>query len=308
MRKEELPIAGFTPDGNFPLIHGEKGILDFDLCYSKESMMINENLEINEITGGISRNSVPDLCKMILSGNSQNLNDAKNKLSTYFSQNKIKHNISINTDQLVVEVYGKTSHAMHPEKGINAISHALLSIGYINKSNDLYREYSELIGLDFNGEKLIGKCKDELSGELTLNLGKIGLDQGKIRLWVNVRYPVTANIEHVLNSFENGFKNSVFSFDIIDHLKPLYVPRESPIIKTLMDVYRKHTGDNESQPIVIGGGTYARVLPNTVAFGPVYPGQKELAHEANEYIAKEHLLQLIDIYEEGIIGLMSMKI
>ena len=45
-----------------------------------------------------------------------------------------------------------------------------------------------------------------------------------------------------------------------------------------MDVYRKYTGDESCRPIVIGGGTYARAIENTVAFGARFPEDKELGH------------------------------
>ena len=42
---------------------------------------------------------------------------------------------------------------------------------------------------------------------------------------------------------------------------------EQPFIQTLMEAWREVTG-LEGRPFVMGGGTYARKIPNAVAFGP----------------------------------------
>ena len=56
------------------------------------------------------------------------------------------------------------------------------------------------------------------------------------------------------------------------------------------------TGQRE-EPIVIGGGTYCRDVENFVSFGPVFPGEPELAHEANEYIDIAVSYTHLDVYK-----------
>jgi succinyl-diaminopimelate desuccinylase len=55
------------------------------------------------------------------------------------------------------------------------------------------------------------------------------------------------------------------------------------------EVYKEVTGHDE-EPIAIGGGTYARAVPNAVAFGALLPGNVELAHQPNERISIEDVL------------------
>ena len=66
-----------------------------------------------------------------------------------------------------------------------------------------------------------------------------------------------------------------------------------------MDAYRKVTGRNEPTKI-IGGGTYARVLPLGVAFGPVFDEDESTVHKANEEIAIDRLVLLKDVLKEAI--------
>ena len=67
-----------------------------------------------------------------------------------------------------------------------------------------------------------------------------------------------------------------------------------------MKIYRKHTGDMSSKPMVIGGGTYARAMENIVAFGARFPGEPELGHQKNERISVDDLVKLAKIYAEAI--------
>ena len=86
-----------------------------------------------------------------------------------------------------------------------------------------------------------------------------------------------------------------------NHQEPLYVPKDDPLVQNLMNVYREITGDNESTPIAIGGGTYARAVPKGVAFGALFPGDKELAHQKDEYI------KIDDLYKNTLIIASAIK-
>jgi succinyl-diaminopimelate desuccinylase len=41
-------------------------------------------------------------------------------------------------------------------------------------------------------------------------------------------------------------------------------------------------------------------MPNSVSAGPVFPGQEELAHKANEYISLDDLRKNTHIYCEAL--------
>ena len=72
------------------------------------------------------------------------------------------------------------------------------------------------------------------------------------------------------------------------------------MIKTFMDCYRDATGDLESKPMVIGGGTYARTCDNCVAFGAMFPGDPQLEHQPNERLSLKRFSQVMRIYAEAI--------
>ena len=87
-------------------------------------------------------------------------------------------------------------------------------------------------------------------------------------------------------------------------MKPIYFEKDHPLIQALMTVYKKHTGDT-SEPITIGGGTYARSMPNAVAFGPLLKHREETAHQANEHIYIEDLILATKIYADALEALLK---
>ena len=67
------------------------------------------------------------------------------------------------------------------------------------------------------------------------------------------------------------------------------MPVETPLVQTLLRVFSEYTGQS-AHPICIGGGTYAKMLPNTLAFGPNFPDDKARQHKPDENIGIERLM------------------
>jgi succinyl-diaminopimelate desuccinylase len=81
---------------------------------------------------------------------------------------------------------------------------------------------------------------------------------------------------------------------------PIWFEPDDPFIRTLMDAYREQTGDEAARPIVMGGATYARAIPNAVAYGPKFQGGPHVMHQADEYIEIDELIKITHIYAEAI--------
>ena len=52
--------------------------------------------------------------------------------------------------------------------------------------------------------------------------------------------------------------------------------------------------------MAIGGATFARAFPNTVAFGALFPGRPMTEHQKNEHIELEDLTLMTKIYAQAI--------
>ena len=68
------------------------------------------------------------------------------------------------------------------------------------------------------------------------------------------------------------------------------MPPESELIRRLSKVYEEQTGE-KAELKSIGGGTYAKSMPNLVAFGPIFPGDEVREHKPDEYMEIERVLQ-----------------
>jgi succinyl-diaminopimelate desuccinylase len=304
LKSEEIPDVSFTPDANFPVICGEKGLLDFDLKMNFTNKSNENSISVLEITGGESRNSVPSKCSAILSVPTDKKQHLKEKIQDFNNTYDCKIKAKYNDKNVEIQSIGKTAHGANPEEGINAISYMIQFLNSLDLSNNditiFIKEYCELVGLEYNGESLGCDFKDDISGKSTLNIGTIELDNKSVLLKCNLRYPISIDYNSVIDSINNSLKSSPLKYFEFEHIEPIYFSKEDELIKIMMKAYREVTGDFESQPIVIGGATYARALPNTVAFGPVFPWQKELAHQINEYISIDDLMKITEIYTKAL--------
>ena len=91
-------------------------------------------------------------------------------------------------------------------------------------------------------------------------------------------------------------------YEEFDYLAPLYVPKDSELVSTLMSIYQEKTGD-DSPAMSSGGATFAHIMPNCVAFGALFPGAEQTEHQANERAKLDDLYRAMDIYAETIFRL-----
>lgn len=274
VEKEEIPTVGFTPDSKFPLIYSEKGLLQCKLIAKNESGLV--------FKGGDAFNSVPS--NIIVPKNEE------------LMKVLLELNYEFKDKDEVIEIVGKSVHAQVAETGINAINrymHALTKLGKETKSGKFITE--NLIGYDF-AEPIFELVKDEHSGELKFNVGKIEFTEENEILMIDMRIPVTYDKEKIVETLSRKAKEYGFEYIQHDYLKSIYVPLDSELITTLMSAYQEITGDMESQPVASGGATYARAMNNCVAFGYVLPGSPKTEHQPNEYIILDDIKKAMKIY------------
>ena len=85
----------------------------------------------------------------------------------------------------------------------------------------------------------------------------------------------------------------------------LYVDPNSELVQKLHESYVQFTNDHEHGPQTIGGGTYAKKMPNCVAFGCEFPGKNHHMHEENELISLDDLLTAAAIYAQSLYNLLK---
>lgn len=287
----EIPVMGFTPDGEYPVINGEKGIINvsFSRSYTQD-----QEIRIAKIEGGTAPNVVPAAAW------------AKILCSTEFAQSCVSKSTDAvqyipEEDGMRIEATGVSAHGATPELGTNAIGLLLKELNDLPLSEDALawiHFLSEKIGLDTYGTNLGISLSDDISGKLSLNLGTLRADEKELSLEINYRYPVTKKYEDCAPVLEQAFEQAGFLKASERHKASLYVPEESELVQTLLQVYKEKTG-LEAKPKSIGGGTYAKAIPNIVAFGPIFPGDEVREHKPDEFIEIDKLMANAQIIAEA---------
>lgn len=209
----------------------------------------------------------------------------------------------VKTEFGTYEASGKACHGCAPWLGLNGISELMEKVHQAEPENRFVRMYADLIGKTIYGEKLGIAAEDE-SGKLTLNVGLFEVRDETATLMVDIRYPAKKNPDEISGSLVRQFSSYGASCECVYHVRPLYTPSDSPVLGALLSAYREVTGD-DSRPISIGGGTYAKAMPNMVAFGPNFPGHENREHMEDEYILVEDFLKLEEIYERALAYLLD---
>ncbi|MGX8774699.1 MAG: dipeptidase PepV [Bacillota bacterium] len=307
----DLPEAGFTPDGDFPVIRAEKGILIFDII-AKLPESKGKGVELTSFTGGTAANAVPDFAKAVVNDTTGGGYDVIRKMVEGCAEKKGWDISCRGTGRsLEITARGRAAHGAKPEQGLNAISMLMEFLSGLTFLNDGVADfvdfYRDRIGFDFHGERIGCSLEDEDSGKLTFNVGMIEMDRKAAKLTINVRYPASLTGEDVYTGMMKVLDEYGYGVVKTREQPPINLDAESQLVSTLMRIYRSHTGDNESEPLVIGGGTYARAFENMVAFGARFPGDPELGHKKNEKISIDDMVKLAQIYAEAIYELAKAE-
>lgn len=278
-RNETVPDMAFVADCGFPVCCGEKGKLALVL---KSRCTVSG---IRELEAGDAPNIIPAHAEAVLSSGK------------------------------VIKGDGIGGHAAFPEKTVNAIHvllEKLLGTDIPEKAllSFLYRlsadGYGGAIGMDL---------QDAVSGRLTSNLGMLQLRDGYLRCHLDIRYPVTFTGEQVMDCLRRA--DGMEQFEIVSrkNTEPYYRDPTDPFVRALQTAYREETG-TEKLPYVMGGGTYAAKLPDTVGFGTGFerdftelglkPGHGD-CHGADEAECIDNLEKAMAIYRRAILALDAQQ-
>ena len=279
----EIPVMGFTPDAEYPVINGEKGIIN--VTYSR-SYTQTGGLKLISIHGGTAPNVTPAAASAVLA--------CSPEMAARLTALSIpKVTISAIDGGVQVEAEGISAHGSTPHQGENAIGRlviALDSMPFEGEVKAWIHFLATKLGMETNGKSAGIYLYDEVSGELTLNWGTLHADESKLSMIINYRYPVTKGYNDCAPALDALFAAAGFEKAKEAAKEKLYIPADSDLVKILLKVYKDHTGI-DGKPICIGGGTYAKALPNILAFGPIFPGDEVREHKPDEFIEIPKLMK-----------------
>lgn len=284
--KKPYPKYGFTPDGDFPLIYGEKGIANYK---------VEQKLDLPfllSLRGGTASNSVMDhvTCELEAKGN------FKKACKAYFGATDCQYTLeNIDEDFYHLEVFGKAAHGSLPNLGVNAGLCLLRFLSFY--FTDVRLSNIATSYLDGDGSTLGLYKESEALHHTTFNVGLMEYENGVLSYVVNFRYPENVNPKKVIDKLNtmNLGKHTLLSIS-----DPLLVDPNGAMVKTLEKVYRDETGDLLTPIMTIGGGTYAKESKNTIAFGSHFPNRDDRIHNSNETIHLKDLFDSMAIYAHAI--------
>ena len=286
--KYQIPETGFSPDAEWPIINGEKGriVLEFN-GLPADDFTIHGGKVYNAVIGVAIATTKKDLT---------------NEFSEYLKENGLEGNSKRTSDGYEYHLIGKTAHAMSPENGINAGMHLarFLNSYFVHPTLNFL---TNCCFNDFNLAKLGLRCTHPVMGIITRNVGIMNIDKDKSFFTFDIRYPEGFRFQN----FEAALKNilGVYSltYELKENIEPHFIDPNSDLVQKLYISYIKYTNDLENKPKTIGGGTYAKVLKNGVAFGMEDPTKPSVAHISNEFIRIDKFLEAIAIYADAIFEL-----
>ncbi len=292
----EIPVMGITPDGEYPVINGEKGLItESYVCHFRQE----GELRLLEMRGGTAHNIVPnhamarfacpaEMAEMICACRAEEIACTRTQ------------------DGVLIEAAGVNAHGGTPHEGVNANGRLVQFLAKLPLHGQLAAAIgflAEKLGMEYDGASLGIAMADEVSGALTNNFGVLLGDESSIEVRLNYRYPVTKSFDQCGPQVRAAFEAAGFCQTAASHKHCLYMAEDSELVRRLMEVYRACTGDTASRPKCIGGGTYAKMLPNVLAFGPIFPGDEVREHKPDEFMEIGRLLDNACILAEAMYAL-----
>lgn len=277
--KKEAPIdSGISPDAEFPLIYAEKGL--------QQSYLVGPGTDQLKINLKNAFNAVPD--SAVYDGPKQD--EVKAALD--------KNGFEYTSDGNSITVIGKSVHAMIAPEGTNAVLRLAIALDDVFDFKPL-DFIGKLFKEDATGSNVLGDVRDE-SGQLTFNISSLEINENETRMQIDLRIPVTIDRDNLLAKLSKQVAAYDLKYVHFDYLAPLYVPKDSKLVQTLMKVYKEQTGDVDAEPQISGGATFARTMNNCVAFGGMLPTTPDYMHQANEQWPLPDMYKAMEIYAQAI--------
>lgn len=284
---EGAPTLGVAPDSSWPLVHGEKNIGSPTVSLP----LFKGSVTLLDLKGGERTNIVLDHVTARLEVSDAARKHVDDKLADAWDRNV---SWAWEGNVLAIDAKGKAAHGSTPFMGDSAGTRAFRFLSEIVPL-DAQGYFTNLLKATHPSGNGIGvHGRDEGTGPLTANLGVVKVVGDRLQLAWSLRYPVSWSAAFLRERLETKMAELGWKLESLNDSRGLYFPLDHPLVKTIIDVYEAETGEH-GKPEVMGGGTYARAIPNCVSIGCGWDGDG-LAHENDERIKVEHLFKAARIY------------
>jgi succinyl-diaminopimelate desuccinylase len=286
--KEGAPDFAITPDGTFPLQIGEKGATTWE--YSGH---VTDTI-VESVHGGAGSNVVPSEAHFVLAA------AYKAELSSYAADKNYPIEVAETDGKTHLTVFGISAHASTPEAGDSALTRGFDLIATVY--GDTFAQRYVNLFRDYYGSGFDIAREHDVMGPLTVNQGVFDKEaDGTVAFTIDIRYPENITEPELSAAFAKAFPalSAVKPFDTPPILSDVKLPANQLLLKTFAD----HYPDHSLEPIISGGVSYSKVMPNCVSFGMNFQDDVHVAHQANEYIELTTLTDLLQLFTDAFIRL-----
>ena len=283
-KKVGFPEMVFTPDGSFPVLNCEKGMvhLKFEGTLPDNGINIKCGTVINAVPG-----------KAIVSVN--------NNDELIYALNNTEPKLSFSDEDGKLVIRGLSSHGSRPERGVNtatALLDALVKCGY-NEFEALSKVFPHG---EYNGRSAGLGFSDKISGEMTMALTLLNVEGSKLSGGLDIRFPIDRKYTEISDIISNALNNAGMTVTECEGMESHYVDENSDFIQTLLRVYEDVTGQ-KGECISEGGITYVHNTKGGVAFGAEFPDENNNMHGPDEHISMSTFKYNLNLYANAIIEL-----
>lgn len=320
--REGRPTMGFTPDAHFPVICGEKGILNAVFRAQEpanDPVAGRSHTRITAWHAGSAPNVVPAFAWAALSADTQRLEPALIALqrsARRLAQHHPKSQLQVMHAELFQEHYsqeelpaeallvitarGQEAHGAMPWDGHNALQDMVNFLATCKVANNaigrLVTFAARHLGMGWDGAGLGIAARHDKLGPTTVNLGMARGDARQASITLNIRLTPPHTVDSLSEKLRRIGQEAGLQVDIDPFsMNPLFVDEHDPLVVGLQRAYHMVTGQ-AATCAYIGGTTYAKAFPRMVAFGPLMPGESMLAHQADERVTLDSLVRNTVIY------------
>ena len=295
--EKNLPKASLVPDSAFPLSVGEKGVCRLAVKTPKTKDILN-------VSGGMALNVVTAEAEVTLAYREALLSELEDKVRA-----REGYHLSYTADEIHLKTIGVPAHASAPDGSKNAWKMAASLLSLCRSLNASDREICSLAAQsmqDDYGTALGIAHTDSRFGRLTCANGLVYMEEGRIVYTFDIRYGVEFSPK-ALEEKTIAKTQSVghgWDCEILENKHGFHIDDGLALTDRLLSVYREASGDQGAMPFRMGGGTYARYLPNAYSIGtaafyagtpPSLPEGHGHVHGKDEYISLPMLSEAICI-------------
>ncbi|MGO1819921.1 MAG: Sapep family Mn(2+)-dependent dipeptidase [Senegalia sp. (in: firmicutes)] len=173
---------------------------------------------------------------------------------------------------------------------------------YEKRTKEFFNFVNEyILSSKSNGQRLGIDYKDSEFGTMEMRNFKTDIKDSKLTFHMSLSYPAIVQIDEILEKIKLKLTDNI-KLELLLNYDPVKFDKDSYMVKSMQKAYEEVTGF-DGTPVTTTGGTYAKIMPNIVPFGPSFPGQKGIAHNPNEYMDVEDIVLNTKIFAQAIYNL-----